>query len=99
MSETFNRKAIIVNALNLLNADPRIKEIDETINASLSNIIYALCKLTAVEFRMWVNACKTYKNFDPTHFEGLEEQFVKTGKWEWDEEIPEFIKRRNEEEE
>jgi len=84
--ETYNRQAIIENALSLLNADQRIKEMtDEKVNASLSRIIYALCRLTAVEFRMWVNACKTHKNFDPSHFEGLEEQFIKTGKWDWKE--------------
>jgi hypothetical protein len=99
MSETFDRKAIIMNALNLLNADTRIKEmIEEKVNASLGHVIYALSKLTAIEFRMWIEACKTYENFDPTHFEGLEEQFIKTGKWEFEEEIPEFIKRRSEEE-
>jgi len=74
-------------ALKMLNADERKEQLlQEKVNATISNIIYAICKLTAVEFRMWIEACKKYENFDPTHFEGLEEQFIKTGKWEWEEE-------------
>lgn len=53
------------------------------VNASIDNIILAMNRLTDVEFRMWIENCKTYPNFHPSHFEGLEESFIKTGKWEF----------------
>jgi len=55
---------------------------EEIVNASINNTRYSLDNLTPVEFRMWVNYCKTFPNFHPSHFEGKELNFVKTGKWE-----------------
>lgn len=55
----------------------------EIVNASINNINLATDRLTDVEFRMWIENCKIYPNFHPSHFEGLEESFIKTGKWEF----------------
>ena len=56
---------------------------EEIINANINNITLAMNRLTDVEFRMWIENCKIYPNFHPSHFEGLEESFIKTGKWEF----------------
>jgi hypothetical protein len=56
---------------------------EEKINASIGNIISAAENLTPIEFRYWINACKTYESFHYSHFQGQEEQFLKTGKWDW----------------
>jgi len=55
---------------------------NEKINANLSTAIDALAELTLVEFRMWIEFCKTYENTHWTHFRGKEEQYIKTGSWE-----------------
>jgi hypothetical protein len=52
-------------------------------NARLLQTVKATQILTDVEFRMWLNKSKLYDSFDPSHFEGLEAQFVKTGTWDW----------------
>jgi len=54
---------------------------DEIVNASVGTIFEAFGILTKVECRMWIENCKTYEDFHPSHFEGLEEEFIKTGKW------------------
>lgn len=55
---------------------------EEMINARFNTTFEAFEILTKVECRMWIENCKTYENFHPSHFEGLEEAFIKTGKWE-----------------
>ena len=55
---------------------------EETINASLGNIVDAIKELTPVEFRLWVLNCIQFPNSQWSHFAGLEEAFVRTGKWE-----------------
>ena len=55
--ETYNREEITETALSVLTGDKRKKLLlGEKVNASLGNIIHALCRLTAVELRMWSNA-------------------------------------------
>jgi len=53
----------------------------EIINARLGTIFEALAILTRVECRMWIENCKVYENFHPSHFAGLEEAYINTGKW------------------
>ena len=52
------------------------------VNANLHKTLEAMTTLTDVEFRMWVNNCQKYDNFDTSHFKGLEQAFITTGKWE-----------------
>jgi len=54
---------------------------EEIINARVDTIFEALGILTKVECRMWIENCKVYENFHPSHFAGLEEAYIKTGKW------------------
>ena len=54
----------------------------ETINATLTNIMVAATSLTLVEFRMWIEQCKTFPNTHPSHYIDLEKLFVATGSWE-----------------
>lgn len=54
----------------------------EIINADLETILAAMEELTVVEFRMWVETCKTYANTHWSHVRGMEANFRKTGKWE-----------------
>ena len=53
----------------------------EIINARLGTVFEGLAILTKVECRMWIENCKTYEDFHPSHFAGLEKEFIKTGKW------------------
>ena len=50
-------------------------------NASIHKTLDAMLSLTDVEFRMWLVNCKTFENFDPSHFKGLEAAYIATGKW------------------
>lgn len=52
-----------------------------TINASLGSIHEATTKLTDIEFRYWINVCEKYPNMHPSHIEGMESDFISTGKW------------------
>ncbi len=56
---------------------------EESIKAPWGQIERAAESLTPVEFRMWLNACEKFGSFDPSHFQGQEEQFIRTGKWDW----------------
>ena len=51
--------------------------------ADIRNTLEAMTTLTDIEFRMWLNACEKFGSFDPSHFQGQEEQFLRTGKWDW----------------
>ena len=56
---------------------------NERINATINDILWALDHLTPVEFRLWINHCKSYGSFHPSHFEAMEEHFIETGEWEF----------------
>jgi len=56
---------------------------EEAPKANLRAILEAMTTLTDIEFRMWLNACEKFGSFDPSHFKGQEEQFIRTGTWDW----------------
>ena len=56
------------------------------LGATLGGLLWALEHLTAVEFRMWLQKCEEFPGFHPSHFEGAEDRFIRTGSWEWEEE-------------
>jgi len=56
---------------------------DRIIKASYRNIGWAFQNLTAVEMRQWIDYCEMMPGFHPSHYAGMEDQFIRTGQWDW----------------
>lgn len=54
---------------------------DVQVQASVGNIVLALDILNDAEFRMWVEQCKSYPNFKPTHFQGAQVSALSSNPW------------------
>jgi hypothetical protein len=66
---------------------------DVKVNATLGQIHEASIKLTNIEFRTWVSKCEVFGSFDVSHFQGMEADFLSTGKWRFSGERDfEFVK-------
>lgn len=55
----------------------------EAPKVTIGQLLGAMLSLTDIEFRAWLNALAKFESFDPSHFQGLEEQYLQTGKWDW----------------